>query len=161
MIAIRAAKESEFDRIWNVFREVVKTGDTYAFPPDIDKEAAKVAWMSPGVNTYVATSSETIVGTYIIKDVQPGLGSHVANASFMVAPDAQGKGIGRLMGEHALVEARRLGYQAMQFNQVIASNTAAVGLWEKLGFTIVGTIPKGFRHQELGLVDAHIMHRFL
>jgi RimJ/RimL family protein N-acetyltransferase len=37
----------------------------------------------------------------------------------------------------------------MQFNFVVSTNTAAVALWQKLGFAIVGTLPKAFRHQRL------------
>jgi ribosomal protein S18 acetylase RimI-like enzyme len=90
-----------------------------------------------------------------------GRGSHVANASFMVDPDAQGRGAGRALGEHCLEEARRLGYGAMQFNFVVSTNSAAVALWKKLGFEIVGTLPRAFRHSTLGHVDAYVMHRFL
>lgn len=49
----------------------------------------------------------------------------------------------------------------MQFNFVVSTNTAAVRLWQKLGFSIVGTLPKVFVHKEHGLVDAYVMHRFL
>ena len=87
--------------------------------------------------------------------------SHVANASFMVDPAAQGKGAGRALGEHCLDEARRQGYDAMQFNFVVSTNTAGVELWKKLGFEIVGTLPKTFEHATLGRVDAYVMHRFL
>jgi ribosomal protein S18 acetylase RimI-like enzyme len=90
-----------------------------------------------------------------------GLGSHVANASFMVDPSAHGRGAGRAMGEHCLNEARKAGYAAMQFNFVVSTNTAGVALWKKLGFQIVGTLPKAFRHRRLGDVDAYVMHRFL
>jgi ribosomal protein S18 acetylase RimI-like enzyme len=90
-----------------------------------------------------------------------GLGDHVANASFMVAPEAHGRGIGRLLGEHCLDEARRRGFAAMQFNFVVSTNAAAVALWKKLGFAIVGTLPRAFRHARLGLVDAYVMHRDL
>ena len=65
------------------------------------------------------------------------------------------------MGLHCLREAARAGYLAMQFNFVVSTNTAAVALWQKLGFAIVGTLPKAFRHQRLGYVDAYVMHRFL
>lgn len=68
-------------------------------------------------------------------------GSHVANAAFMVAPEARGQGIGRAMGEHCLSEARRLGFLAMQFNFVVSTNESAVRLWQQLGFNIVGTLP--------------------
>jgi ribosomal protein S18 acetylase RimI-like enzyme len=91
----------------------------------------------------------------------PDLGSHVANASFMVDPSAHGQGIGRAMGEHCLAQAKQAGYQAMQFNFVVSTNAAAVELWKKLGFSIVGTLPKAFNHARLGLVDAYVMHRFL
>ena len=49
----------------------------------------------------------------------------------------------------------------MQFNFVVSTNTAGVELWKKLGFQIVGTLPKAFRHAKLGHVDAYVMHRFL
>jgi GNAT superfamily N-acetyltransferase len=91
----------------------------------------------------------------------PDLGSHVANASFMVDPAWQGKGAGRQLGEHCLAEARRAGFLAMQFNFVVSTNRSAVALWQNLGFAIVGTLPKVYRHRELGLVDAYVMHRFL
>jgi ribosomal protein S18 acetylase RimI-like enzyme len=44
---------------------------------------------------------------------------------------------------------------------VVSTNKAAVSLWQKLGFAIVGTLPEVFRHQSLGYVDAYVMHRFL
>ena len=104
---------------------------------------------------------DQIVGTYILKPNQPGLGSHVANAGYMVGIDGRGKGVGRVMCEHSLEEARRMGFHAMQFNMVVSTNESAVALWKKFGFSIVGTLPQAYRHRELGLVDAYVMHRFL
>ncbi|MBI1729159.1 GNAT family N-acetyltransferase [Candidatus Acetothermia bacterium] len=158
---IREAKSNDFEAIWNIFHQVVAKGDTYVFSPDISKEEARSVWMTPIVKTYVASNGDLIVGTYILKPNQPGLGSHVANAAFMVDSLAQGRGIGKTMGKHALNEARRLGYQAMQFNFVVSTNMNAVALWQKLGFQIIGTLPKVFQHKQLGLVDAYVMHRFL
>src|SRR5262249_21744099 len=102
-----------------------------------------------------------IAGTYIVRPNQPGLGSHVANAAFMVSPDARGLGAGRRMGEHCLAEASRLGFRAMQFNFVVSTNEVAVRLWQSLGFRIVGTLSKAFRHARLGFVDAYVMFREL
>jgi L-amino acid N-acyltransferase YncA len=161
MIVIRKAEDADFDSIWQIFREVVEAGDTYVYDPETTKEQARSIWMSDGVMTYVACVGEQIVGTYILKPNQPGLGSHVANAGYMVRADAAGKGVGRAMCEHSLSEARKAGFSAMQFNMVISTNEAAVALWQKLGFNIVGTLPKVFRHKKLGLVDAFVMHRFL
>jgi ribosomal protein S18 acetylase RimI-like enzyme len=102
-----------------------------------------------------------IVGTYILRPNQSGPGSHVANAAFMVAPDARGMGIGRKMGEHSLSEARRIGFRAMQFNFVVSTNASAIRLWQQLGFKIIGTLPGAFRHPEKGYVDVYVMYRSL
>jgi ribosomal protein S18 acetylase RimI-like enzyme len=75
--------------------------------------------------------------------------------------DARGQGIGEALCEHSLEAARRLGYEAMQFNLVVATNEGAIHLWKKMGFDIVGTLPKTFDHAEEGLVDAHVMYRRL
>jgi ribosomal protein S18 acetylase RimI-like enzyme len=65
------------------------------------------------------------------------------------------------MAEHCLREAKAAGFAAMQFNFVVSTNTAAVALWQSLGFAIVGTLPKVFRHESLGYVDAYVMYRTL
>ena len=102
-----------------------------------------------------------MLGTYILRPNQSGGGSHVANAGFMVSASARGQGIGRAMAEHCLSEARRLGFRAMQFNYVISTNTAAIRLWQDLGFEIVGTLASAFRHPDKGYVDVYVMYRSL
>ncbi len=161
MLEIRRAVESDFDQIWEIFHPVVKRGDTYMYTPDTTKDQARQIWMSKDMATYVACDGAEIVGTYILRPNQPALGAHVVNAGYMVKPNTQGKGIGRAMCEHSLREARQAGFLAMQFNAVVSTNENAVALWKKMGFSIVGTVPKAFNHQELGLVDIFIMHQFL
>jgi ribosomal protein S18 acetylase RimI-like enzyme len=139
----------------------VEQGNTYTYDPETTKEQAHSIWMSSDLTTYVACVENQIVGTYILRPNQTGLGSHVANAGYMVRIDAQGKGVGKAMCMHSLEEARSLGYLAMQFNMVVSTNESAIALWKKLGFSIVGTLPKAYRHQKLGFVDAYVMHRFL
>jgi ribosomal protein S18 acetylase RimI-like enzyme len=160
MSQIRQATAVDSDVIWDIFHSVVVTGDTYAFDPDISREEA-LARLHPSNWCYVAEHDGNIVGTYILRGNQPGLGSHVANAAFMVSPQVRGLGVGRAMGEHSLSEARRLGFRAMQFNFVVSTNASAVGLWHRLGFKIVGTLPGAFRHSQKGLVDAYVMFRSL
>ena len=161
MPQIRQATAVDSDAIWDIFHSVVVTGDTYAFDPDISREEALAYWLHPSNWCYVAEREGNVVGTYILKANQPGLGSHVANAAFMVSPQARGFGVGRAMGEHSLSEARRRGFRAMQFNLVVSTNESAVGLWHQLGFKIVGTLPGVFRHSQKGLVDAYVMFRLL
>ncbi len=102
-----------------------------------------------------------IVGTDTLKANHRGLGSHVANAGYMVRPGLDGRGISSQLAQRSLAEARAAEFQSMQFNAVVSTNHRAIALWQRLGFSVVGTVPKAFRHLELGLVDLHIMHRFL
>jgi L-amino acid N-acyltransferase YncA len=159
--SIRPASPADFDRIWTIFRAVVAAGDTYVFAPDTRRDDAFAYWFGPGVRSWVAELDGRVVGMYKLVANQRDLGAHVANASFMVDPGTSGRGIGRAMGVHCLREARRAGFAAMQFNFVVGTNEAAVSLWKSLGFQVVGTLPKAFRHAKLGLVDAYVMHRFL
>ena len=159
---IRPATDADRNGIWNIFHEVVATGDTYALDRNISREDALAYWFAPGTHTYVAEQPAIgIAGTYILRPNQSGGGSHVANAGFMVSASARGQGIGRAMAEHCLSEARRLGFRAMQFNYVISTNTAAIHLWQDLGFEIVGTLPSAFHHPDKGYVDVYIMYRSL
>lgn len=164
--------------MWRIFRAVIAGGDTYVFAPDTSRDVAidyfmgpfdsarspgdrSLAQGRPDISSWVAEIDGQVMGMYKLIANRRDLGSHVANASFMVDPAAQGKGVGRAMGEHCLAQAKQAGYQAMQFNLVVSTNTAGVALWKKLGFAIVGTLPKAFNHARLGLVDAYVMHRFL
>ena len=161
MAAIRRATAADHDAIWAIFHAVVTPGDTYSFDPAIGREEALAYWFAPGNRCFVADIGGSVVGTYILKPNHAGLGSHFANAAFMVAPVARGAGIGRGMGEHALREARGLGFRAMQFNFVVSTNEPAVRLWQALGFRIVGILPGAFRHMRKGFVDVYVMHRSL
>ena len=158
---IRPAVASDAPAIWRIFQAVVKPGDTYSFPSDTTEKDAVAYFLGPGITSFVAEDDGRVIGMYKLIPNRIGRGSHVSNASFMVDPAAQGRGTGRALGEHCLDEARRQGYEAMQFNFVVSTNTAGVALWKKLGFEIIGTLPKAFDHATLGKVDALVMHRFL
>jgi L-amino acid N-acyltransferase YncA len=161
-ISIRRAGQGDRDPVWDIFRAVITTGETYSFEANTPKSVSDDYWFGPDVDSFVAVDGAgRVLGMYRIVPNQPGRGAHVANASYMVSGTAQGKGVGYRMGRHSLDEARRLGYLAMQFNYVVSTNTAAVALWQKLGFSIAGTLPKAYRHARLGLVDALVMFKLL
>src|SRR5438046_10425440 len=104
MLSIRPATDADHDAIWKIFHDVVAPGDTYAFDPKISREEALAYWFRADTHTYVTGRDGRVVGTYILKANQPGLGSHVANAAFMVASKARGQGIGRAMAAQRLRE---------------------------------------------------------
>jgi L-amino acid N-acyltransferase YncA len=159
---IRPAADEDWPRIYPIFSAVVEAGETYTYPAGLSSEQAQALWMEPEPwTTWVAVDRDVVLGTAKAGPNRPGRGSHVATASFMVDPSAQGRGVGRALGEHVLGWARDAGYRAMQFNAVVETNTAAVRLWLDLGFEVVGTVPEAFDHARLGLVGLHVMHRRL
>ena len=161
MIEIRKAVTADWNQIWPIVHEVFARGDTYAYSPDTDKDQAHAIWIELPMVTYVAVEDGDLLGTYYIKPNQPALGAHVCNAGYMVSAKARGKGIGRSMCAHSLKEAVKLGFKAMQYNLVGATNVFAIQLWKDMGFEIIGTLPKAFNHKTKGLVDAYVMYQFL
>ena len=99
-------------------------------------------------------------GTYYLKTNQGGPGDHVCNCGYMGHRRPK-TGFGHVDVYHSQRVAMDLGYKAMQFNFVAASNANAVRLWTKLGFKTVGRLPKAFRHSKLGFIDALIMYKWL
>lgn len=158
----RADVLKDYDKVWNIFTNVISTGDTYVFDPKTPKESLHKNWFADYMDTFVAIDeNEEIVGTYIIKPNQIDLGNHIANCSYMVNPKYHGHGTGKLLCEHSIKFAEDKGYLGIQFNIVVSTNESAVKLWQKFGFSIIGTTPKAFRHKTLGLVDTFIMYKEL
>jgi GNAT superfamily N-acetyltransferase len=161
-VRIREYTPTDWPQIWPIFREVVTAGETFAYDPEWSSEEARNVWvLAPPGHTVVASEGGRVLGTAHMGPNHPGPGSHVSTASFMVAGDARGQGVGRALGEYALAWAREQGYAAMQFNAVVESNHVAVRLWRALGFRIIGTVPEAFQHPTVGRVGLHIMHRHL
>jgi L-amino acid N-acyltransferase YncA len=160
-VLIRPATEGDWPQIWPFFARIVAEGETYAYPDPITSEAARALWMEPPPGlTVVAVddSSGQVLGSAKVGPNRPGRGAHISTASFMVDPAVQSRGVGRALGHHAVAYAREQGYHAMQFNAVVETNTAAVRLWQDLGFQILTTVPEAFNHARHGLVGLHIMY---
>lgn len=158
-LSIRLATEEDRESVWEVLCPIIRAGGTYVFDPTSSRGEMLDYWINEDKITYVAEHKGIILGTFYLKANQPDLGNHICNAGFMVAESASGKGIGRTLGKFALLEAKRLGFEAMQFNFVIKTNEKAVILWKSLGFEVIGEIPEAYRHPHLGLVPALIMYQ--
>ncbi len=161
MTHIRQATIADWPRIWELFQLVAASGAAFAYDETTPEETARALWFDPPTRGYVAEVGGCFAGTYYLRAQQPGRGSHVANAGYMVAPAFRGQKLAQAMCRHSLWEAWRQGFTAMQFNFVVSTNTAAIRAWQKCGFAVVGRVPGAFRHRQGGLVDVLIMHRKL
>jgi GNAT superfamily N-acetyltransferase len=156
---IRDLEDTDWPQVWPIIREVVRAGDTFTYDPRMSEATARDIWVqAPPGRTVVAHDGGSIRGTAHMNSNRPGAGSHVSTASFMVAAGARGQGVGGALVRDALDWARGRGYAGMQFNAVAASNGSAVELYQRLGFTIVGTVPGAFQHPTLGRVGLHVMY---
>lgn len=165
--------DHELDQLWSIFRQVVSRGDTWPFVPSTSFATFVEKWM--GYEPMVAVKGNgaeredrRVLGTYILKPSQPGLGDHVGTASLMLCPtclqepvQSPEQRLERVLGRHILATAKERGFDAIRLDFVVASDTFALELWKDLGFSVVGTVPDAFRHAEQGLTDVHVLHRNL
>ena len=159
---IREFVQVDWPQVWPIVCQIVRAADTFAYDPAMTETEARAIWIeSPPGLTVVAVDGEGILGSAKMGPNRPGPGSHIATASFMVAVEARGRGVGTALCRHALDWARAHGYAGMQFNAVAESNSAAVEIYRRLGFHIVGTVPSAFAHPTLGRVGLHVMYRAL
>lgn len=158
---LRAATSHDHDSLWAILEPVIRAGETYALPRDLDRDGALAFWCAPGTDVVVAELDGDIVGSYFVRANFRGGGAHVANAGYVTRTGHTGRGVARAMCAHSLDHARGRGFRAMQFNCVVSSNVRAVKLWQAMGFAIVGTLPGAFAHPALGYVDVFVMFQTL
>ena len=158
---IREFAERDWPQVWDIVRAVVRAGDTFAYDPAMTEEAARQIWIEPppGRTVVAVSEDDRVLGTAKMGPNRPGPGRHVSTASFMVAETARGLGVGTALCRYALDWARHHGYAAMQFNAVAETNIAAVRVYQRLGFEIVGTVPRSFDHPRHGRVGLHVMYQ--
>jgi len=158
---IRPATPGDGAAIWAIIGPTIRAGETLTLDRDMGEGEAVAYWLGADKETFLAEADGMILGTYYLRANQTGGGAHVANAGYATAARATGRGVARAMALHSLDHAKARGFRAMQFNFVVSSNARAVGLWQSLGFEIVGRLPGAFAHPVLGFVDALVMFRAL
>lgn len=160
-LSIEPMEISDFSQVLPFVEKIIRQGCTYALDRYMENDAIQAYFFRPKNQVFRAVWDGKVVGAYYLRPNQDGGGSHVANAGFMVCESARGKGVARTMATHALNTAKEQGFEAMQFNFVLETNEGAVALWQKMGFDVLGVIPKAFDHPHLGKSNALIMHKVL
>jgi L-amino acid N-acyltransferase YncA len=158
---IRSATPADAAAIWAIIEPVIRAGETLTLDRDMSEADALAYWFGADKEVFVAEDDGAILGTYYLRANQTGGGAHVCNAGYVTGAAATGRGVARAMGLHSIERARLRGFRAMQFNFVVSSNARAVGLWQSLGFEVVGRLPGAFAHPSDGFVDALVMIRAL
>ncbi|MBO4495297.1 MAG: GNAT family N-acetyltransferase [Clostridiales bacterium] len=131
-------------RIWN---EVVEDGIAFPQEDPLDLESGAAFFASQSY-TGVAEEDGKIFGLYILHPNNVGRCGHICNASYAVSSESRGKHIGEKLVLDCLKKGKEIGFRVLQFNAVVESNTHARHLYEKLGFTQLGTITGGFRMKD-------------
>lgn len=156
---IREATDDDWAQIFPFFSAIVEAGETYTYPSGLTSDEARALWMPSTQDEHAVVFDEdgVVLGSARMGPNKPGRGSHIGTASFMVSPEARGKGVGRRLAEHMVQWHRDRGFRGIQFNAVVETNTGAVRLWQSLGFEIVGTVPGAFESPTQGFVGLHVM----
>lgn len=158
---IRPARQSDLDALWELWNGVMQERVFFPHLPETSRKEIERSWLNFNNHLYVSEAKGEIDGGYALKANQPGYGSHIANAAYMVNPNARGSGLGHKLCIHSIKSANQLGFRGLQFNMVVSSNLPAIKVWESHGFKKIGKVPDGFYHYQKGYIDAYIYFRDL
>ena len=158
MIAIKAISEETLTDAVAIWNEVVRDGRAFPQLNELSTDEGREFFSSQSfTGVAVDTQNGEVVGVYILHPNNVGRCSHICNASYAVKSNQRGKQIGEKLVTHCIEQAKKLGFRILQFNAVVESNTAALKLYHKLGFTQLGTIPDGFLNKD-GVYENIIVH---
>ncbi|MEM9170407.1 MAG: GNAT family N-acetyltransferase [Pseudomonadota bacterium] len=170
MVTVADFEETDWPAIWPILREAFADGESYPCPTDMSEADARGYWLAgaaglatpaPRLVRVARDADGAAIATYYVRPDQGGLGDHVCNCGYIVAPAARGRGLATALCRQSQDDARAAGYRGMKFNLVVATNEPAVRAWKRAGLAVIGTTPKAFRSKRRGLVDAYIMYTAL
>jgi GNAT superfamily N-acetyltransferase len=139
-VDIREAAADDYDDLFVAFSRIVGAGEGFPQAHPVTRQEFDAYWIAPASSVAVARFGGFLIGGYYIKPNFVGRAAHIANAGYFVSAPYRSTGVGRALVEHSLRAARRLGFDAMQFNLVFDSNPVR-DMYVKLGFEEVGRIP--------------------
>ena len=157
---IRPFDPADEEEFFVAFEKIVADKEGFPLEPPLTHDACIDYWFGHASTVWVTRAEDVLIGAYYLKPNFVGRAAHIANAGYFVSASHRGSGWVRRMVEHSLGEARALGFDAMQFNLVFASNPAR-RLYRELGFQEIGIIPHAVEGEDaviywrsLSLADA-------
>jgi GNAT superfamily N-acetyltransferase len=143
-LTIGPAGAEDHDELFELYARVVEEGGAFPREPPAEWATFQEAWLDRKTAVVVARRRGELAGSYFLEPNYPGLAAHIGNAGYMVAPPLRRRGVGGLLVEHSLEQARRHGFDALMFNLVQESNPSRA-IYERLGFEVVGRVPHAVR----------------
>lgn len=150
-MSIRVRQFSQKDvlvmnEIWN---EIVRAGDAFPQETELDEKSGYEFFKAQSYcGVAEDENSGEILGLYILHPNNIGRCGHISNASYAVKSQMRGRHIGEMLVRDCMEQGKKLGFRILQFNAVVKTNTQARKLYEKIGFTELGTIYGGFRMKD-------------
>jgi GNAT superfamily N-acetyltransferase len=139
-IDLRAVRPEDQDDLFAAYTQIVEAGDGFPHAPPLSRADFDDYWLRHSSAVWIVRVAGQLAGAYYVKPNFVGRAAHISNAGYFVLEPFRRRGLGRSLVEHSLREARRLGFDAMQFNLVFASNPAR-SMYRALGFVEIGQIP--------------------
>ena len=134
--AIRPATHEDLDAVWRMWKAIMAQKIYYPYDESYTREQIEASWINLDNLICVAETDGQVTGAYIVKPNQPGYGSHVANAAYMVDTAYRGKGIGKQLCAHSVEAAKAAGYDSM-YLETVSQMTQANRLYLKNGFELL------------------------
>ena len=145
MLKIEAYSEKYINDAIALWNDIVEDGIAFPQKETLDAQTGGAFFKSQSfTGIAIDADSGEVVGLYILHPNNVGRCAHISNASYAVKKNKRGQHIGEFLVKDCLAKAKEIGFRILQFNAVVATNTSALKLYRKLGFTQLGVIPKGF-----------------
>ncbi len=148
-IRVRAYRSEDIAAMCDIWNAIVDEGIAFPHEETLNETSGR-AFFAEQTHCGVAYDTENgrILGLYILHPNNIGRCGHICNASYAVASDMRNQGIGEALVRDCMQQGAAHGFRVLQFNAVVKTNFAARHLYEKLGFTQLGTIIGGFRKSD-------------
>lgn len=157
-VTVRKYAAADLPAMTAIWNGIVEEGNSFPQDKPFTEEEAREFFAAQSF-TGIAEADGKVLGLYILHPNNVGRCGHIANASYGVSPGARGLGAGEKLVRHSLEMCPACGFVGLQFNAVVCTNTAAIRLYERLGFEHIGTTKNGYRLRDGSYADLFLFNK--